>query len=580
MIDNADTLDHEAVLDVDLCIVGAGAAGIAIALQFLGAATSVLLLAGGGETNEPPDQALYDGEVADPKLHAPANTYRQRRFGGTTGIWGGRCIPFDPIDFEARDYIPGSGWPFGLDTLMPYYPRANAICEAGEFAYRAAQARADGMRPIIQGFPEGDFTSDGLERFSCPTDFGPRYRHKLAAAANIRVLLGASCTEILTRPEGDRVSGIVARTLSGKRLTVRARFVVLAVGGLETPRLLLQSRAAHPTGIGNRGDLVGRNYMCHIAGTLGTVRFKVPRAAIWHGYERSDEGIYCRRRFHLSAARQREMRVGNFVARLHHPRIPDPSHRTGALSAIYLARFLIPYEYRTRLAEGMAPSLANDLRHVGNVVTDPFATAGFLFDILRLRKLAIRKFPSIIVRPRANVFSLDFHSEQEPNPASRVTLTDDRDALGLQRIRIDWRYTKGDIRTVVDSIRLLGRNLEQSGLGSIDLGDGDLEHEIMRDGAYGGHHIGTARMDVSPRAGVVDPECQVHDVGNLFIASSAVFPTSGQANPTLTIVALALRLAERLKHLCGETRAEAWPPLDPVAAPAAPAPRPVETVLA
>ena len=378
MIDDANTVDDGAEIETEICIVGAGAAGIAIALQFLGASTSVLILEAGGQTADPVGQALYQGEVADAKLHAPAHTYRERRYGGTTTLWGGRCIPFDPIDFEARAYMPGSGWPFGLETLLPYYPLANAICEAGRYAYQAPDAfPGRGMRPIISGFPEGDFTTDGLERFSLPTDFGQRYRGKLEAAPNVRVLLNANCTEVLTDELGGAVTGVAVRTLAGKRMTVRARLVVLAVGGIETPRLLLNSRAKHAAGIGNRGDLVGRNYMCHIAGTLGTLRVNGGRERTWHGYEISDEGVYCRRRFCLSPARQREMGVGNFVARLHHPRIPDPAHLTGSLSAIYLARALIPYEYRTRLAEGMPATFGGWLRHVRNVALDPFATAGF-----------------------------------------------------------------------------------------------------------------------------------------------------------------------------------------------------------
>ena len=561
MIDDANSVTDGAEIETEICIVGAGAAGIAIALQFLGARTSVLMLEAGGEAPDPATQALYEGEVADAKLHAPSHTYRERRYGGTTTLWGGRCIPFDPIDFEARAYMPGSGWPFGLETLLPYYPLANAICEAGRYAYQAPEAfPGRGMRPIISGFPENDFTTDGLERFSLPTDFGRRYRGKLAAAPNVRVLLNANCTEILTDEQGTTATGVAIRTLAGKRMTVRARLVVLAVGGIETPRLLLNSRAKHPAGIGNRRDLVGRTYMCHIAGTLGTLRIDGGRERIWHGYEISDEGIYCRRRFCLSPARQRQMGVGNFVARLHHPRIPDPAHRTGALSAIYLARALIPYEYRTRLAEGMPATFGGWLRHVRNVALDPFDTFGFLLELARKRKFAIRKYPSIVVRPKANIFSIDFHAEQEPNPDSRITLLSDRDALGLQRVRVDWRYTRGDIRTVTDSLHLLGRVLKESGCGTLSFDQDDLEHEIMRDGAYGGHHIGTARMDASSAAGVVDADCQVHDVRGLFIAGSAVFPTSSQANPTLTIVALALRLADRLKALSETRGAQSWPP--------------------
>jgi choline dehydrogenase-like flavoprotein len=188
MIRDAGDVPEGAVLRADLCVVGAGAAGIALALQFLHDGRSVLLLESGGLVDEVASQALYDGDVADPALHAPPIKYRQRRFGGSTGIWGGRCVPFDPIDFERRSWIPDSGWPFGIETLLPYYPAANQLCEAGAFAYTAAAAFAQGMRPMLPHFRGRSFTDDTLERFSCPTDFGRRYRHRLAQSRNVAAL--------------------------------------------------------------------------------------------------------------------------------------------------------------------------------------------------------------------------------------------------------------------------------------------------------------------------------------------------------------------------------------------------------
>jgi choline dehydrogenase-like flavoprotein len=167
--------------------------------------------------------------------------------------------------------------------------------------------------------------------------------------------------------------------------------------------------------------------------------------------------------------------------------------------------------------------------------------------MLRDRKLAERKFPSIIIKPKANLFSLDFHAEQQPAPESRVELDRETDALGMPKIRVDWRYTSVDVDTVKRALALLANDIGRSGIGDFAYDPGAVEFEMTRYGAYGGHHIGTARMGLDEATSVVDPHCRVHGVGNLSIASAAVFPTSSQANPTLTVVALALRLASRLR---------------------------------
>jgi choline dehydrogenase-like flavoprotein len=549
MIDDANRVERGRTLYADLCIVGAGAAGISLALQFAGTGHSVLLLESGSLEPDPATQALYEGEVADGRLHSPLHRYRQRRFGGSTTIWGGRCAPFDPIDFERREYLPGSGWPLRYEDLLPYYPRSSELCEAGEFAYTAETAFDAGMPELIAGFRSDRVTTHSLERFSCPTDFGRRYGHRLRAASNVRVLLNANCTGLRTSADGRHVTSVDVRTLGGTRFSVVATRVVLAAGGLEVPRLLLASRDAHPNGIGNGRDLVGRYYMCHMAGTTGTLTIDRPREAVWHGYVLSPDGVYCRRRLALAPATQRRLGIGNFIARLHHPRITDPRHRTGILSFLYLAKPFIGYEYGKRLHGEERFSLASWLRHLRNVAADPVHTAEFLAHWVRRRVLAERKFPSIIVRPRRLRFSLDFHSEQQPNPDSRVTLTDERDSLGLPRLRVDWRYTRWDIETVEKGLQVLAEEFERTGTGRLEYDRAALEGDILRYGAYGGHHLGTTRMGASPADSVVDRDCRVHDVDNLFVASPAVFPTSSQANPALTIVALSLRLADHLKAL-------------------------------
>jgi choline dehydrogenase-like flavoprotein len=549
MIYDAENLPDGLSINADLCIVGAGAAGISMALQFIGTSIKVLLLESGGVGEEPDTQALYAGSVADEHMHGPPGRYRQRRFGGTTTIWGGRCMPFDDIDFDVRDYVPHSGWPYARDVLIPYYVRANWLCEAGEFAYTAEDAFHGRARPIIDGFDSPYFSSDTLERFSCPTDFSGRYGHRLAAAHNITVLLHANVTRVQLRPAGDRVATLAVRTLKGKGFTMCAEQFVLAAGGLEVARLLLASQDVQQNGIGNDADVVGRYYMCHVAGTIGAIRIDRPLAAVHHGYEISDEGIYCRRRFALRAEVQRQRRLGNFIARLHHPRITDPAHRNAVLSLLFLAKPFIPYEYAVRLHGQERYSWRARMQHVRNVAFGAFDAAAFAWHMLRDRKLADRKFPSIIVKPKANLFSLDFHAEQQPNPDSRVTLAAESDALGMRRLHVDWRYTRGDIDTVAGALALLASEFARSGVGSIAYDASSVEAEVTRYGAYGGHHIGTARMGSDRRSSVVNANCRVHGVDNLFIAGSATFPTSSQANPTLTVVALALRLAEHVQVL-------------------------------
>ena len=547
MLDDALQLNDKDAIHTDVCIVGAGAAGITLALELARSQLNVLVLESGGLTAEDESQRLYEGAVADAKLHSPPDRYRQRRFGGTTTIWGGRCAPLDAIDLENRDYVPLPGWPFGLDTLLPYYARANRLCEAGAFQYHTADAFSRQLRPLIDGFRSQHFSTDTLERFSCPTDFGARYGHRLRKSTRVRVLLHANLTRINIGANARAVESLAVRTVAGTEITVRAGQVVLATGGLEVPRLLLANRDVWQHGIGNDRDVVGRYYMCHMAGTIGTLRLERPQASIWHGYDVTDDGVYSRRRFALLPAIQRKLRIGNFIARLHHPRITDPAHRSAVLSALQLAQGMISYEYGKRLHGDEHTGVRAWMAHVRNVLSAPWEVAAFAHHMARDRFLAPRKFPSIIVRPPGGRYSLDFHAEQLPNPSSRIQLTQERDALGMPRMLVDWRYDPWDVRTVREAVRLFAEDIGSSGVGTFEYDPESIEAEMTRYGAYGGHHLGTARMGTDPATSVVDPDCRIHGLDNLYVAGGAVFPTSSQANPTLTIVALAIRLAE---HLC------------------------------
>lgn len=551
MITNADAIARDSVLDADVCIVGAGAAGIALALSLSGRGLSILLMESGFSAEDARTQALYEGEVRDDNLHSPPDKYRLRRFGGSTAIWGGRCMPFDPIDFEARDYLPGSAWPISYADVAPYFKAANDISEAGDCIYDADRVFDPVRRPMIKGFVSDKVLTNSLERFACPTNFGARYEKRLRLAPDIRVILGANCTRIEPAAGGTSVERLAFASLEGNRFGVRARAHVLATGGIEVARLLLASKGATERGLGNEHDLVGRHYMCHIAGNVGTLEIAGPVSNVRHGYEISPEGIYCRRRLSLSPGEQRRIGAGNMVARLHFPRIVDPAHRNGVLSGLFLAKNFISYEYGKRLNDGAAPTFSTYVRHVGNILTDPFDTIAFAGHWLTKRTLAARKFPSVILRNKTNRFSLEVHSEQFPNAQSRITLAETRDELGMPKVRIDWRYQTQDISSVAKTLDIFAEEFSRTGVGRFTYEKDTLEEDLVRFGAYGGHHIGTTRMGVDPRTSVVDGNCRLHTVDNLYVASSAVFPTSSQANPTLMIIAMALRLGA---HLDGRLR--------------------------
>lgn len=555
LMQDARTLDQGATLDCDVCIVGAGAAGIAVACELAGTALSVLLIEAGGAGLRGSDQDPLRGSVAPDSPHAAPHLYRRRVLGGATSVWGGRCVPMDPIDFEAREHVPHSGWPVPWSAVEPCYQRAHDYLSNGACSYTVRDALGPAAAETIAGFRSGLVDADRIERFSEPTDFGKAHLPRLRAAGNVRILLHAQCVRIETAESG-ALAALTCASEPQRRFTVRPRFVVLAAGGLETTRLLLASDDSRRGGLGNQSERLGRFYMCHIENTLGRLRLAPSTHPAVVDFERTADGVYVRRKFCLEAEAQRRHRLLNATFRLHFPFISDPSHRSGILSAVYLAKDCVLPEYQRKLAtieRSQRDRMVRDWRfwaaHVGNVARDGVPVGRFGADWVRRRILARRKLPHVVVRNRDGVYPLDVNMEQMPNPDSRVTLAPDTDAYGLPRLCIDWRMTEQDADSMVRTLHLLRADFARSGCARLDFDDAELEAQVRDSTPIGGHHIGTARMAASPQDGVVDADGQVFGTPGLFVAGSAVFPTSGHANPTLTIVALALRLADHVKAL-------------------------------
>lgn len=540
----------------DICIVGGGPAGIVLAIELARSGKHVTVLESGGTKFNASLNDLNRGEVTDFHTHGPLEDYRRRCLGGATTSWGGRCVPFDGVDFDSRSFVPNSGWPIGKSDLDPYYARAHTYLELGEYTYNAREALLPGSceRKMIPDFTSPELTMESIYRFSMPTNFGQRWRRDLISSPRINVFLNANCLEISTNREGTCVERMIVGTTNGKRLQFLAHYYILAAGGLEVTRLLLASNRVHLNGIGNQNDLLGRYYMCHL-----THHFEVEfhsSGVIWD-YEKSREGVYCQRTVSVPAEKQLRLELLNHRARIEHPPIADPCHNNGVLSAAYLSKWILRNK---KISKYLSPRMGtfsrgvidlespekrdwarrNLLAHSRNVLTDFPAVLRLTKRWLKERVFSERKLPSLVLGNEADIYTFRIDAEQVPNPESRVTLNENLDAFGQRRIKVNWRYTETDTRSLARTAEEIGRVLTASGAGtarSIPAVDAK---------ATGGHHCGTTRMASSASQGVVDANCRVHGVGNLFIASSSVFPTSSYANPTLTIVGLAIRLADYL----------------------------------
>lgn len=554
MIVDARHLPADHRLDAHIAIVGAGPAGITLAHELMGSGLSVVLLEAGGTAADTRRLDGFAGDVLDPTRHPPLTLYRVRGLGGGSTLWGGRCVPFDPIDLEERPWVPWSGWPLAYGELRTWYRRALAYCEAGPFRFRAAEALRAGTAPMVPGLEVGgEVAGDALERFSPPTDFGRRYRAALARSRDVTLVLEARCTGLELTEDRHAVTELRCATETGHRFTVRARRVVLAAGALETTRLMLAA------GAGN--DLVGRFYMCHLEGKAAVARFR-PGTKVVFQYERDVDGVYVRRHFSLPPEVQRRRALTNVILRFEPPVIADPAHGSPVLSAMWLSRTFLKAEYERKLASfgyrgaesgGRRTLIA---RHLMNLALGAPGLARFGLDWTLRHVLATRKLPYVAVKGRDGAFTLDYNAEQVPNPDSRVTLSDSRDALGLPRLVVDWRASAQDVEGILTAHRLLAQHLEQATIGRLD-----VDEDAIRDGynAVGGHHMGTTRMADSPARGVVDRHCRVFGTDNLFVAGASVLPTSSHANPTLTLVALAARLAGHLRALeLRQTAPESW----------------------
>jgi choline dehydrogenase-like flavoprotein len=538
MFVDARQIESGSIIETTLCIVGGGVAGITLALEMEKFGIATCLLESGGVDPDEATRDLYRGEaIGLPYLFSDG--CRSRFLGGSSNCWGGWCRPLDPWDFEKRDWIPNSGWPFDLSELAPYYRRTHALLKLGPNNFEPAFWEVAIGRPDVRRIPlPTGKVRDTISQFSPPTRFGKLYRKDLARADRIRVFLYANVLDFETDNPASTVSKVLVTTLTGRTFHVAAKLFVLATGGIENARLLLASRQVQASGLGNGNDLVGRFFMDHPRLLSGNIKFK-PRWSrnklydIKYHYMNtavSAHGIHIASQLALVPAVLQHEHLLN--ARVWFSSI-FPGEGSAGASALFRCKQAALHK------EQSGWKLSDDLITMG---AHPIDTIGYGFTRLFQPRLLIlgAKF-QIIVEP-------------EPDPDSRITLSPSaRDRLGMPRVCINWRLGTNVQRTFDKTLAIIAQELRLGGVADVTL-DPPLEggawtSNLEKEGTW--HHMGTTRMHDSAKLGVVDRNCKVHGMTNLYIAGSSVFPTAGANFPTITLTALALRLSD---HLAAELR--------------------------
>jgi choline dehydrogenase-like flavoprotein len=491
-------------LDADVCIVGAGAAGITLALELSSDGCRILVVESGGERREADVEQLGATDCPDELIRRSMHEGRARVFGGTTTLWAGQVMPLDESDFERRSWVPGAGWPFARGMLEPYYRRADRILGLEPISYDEDAWPARSVRPPSFDPAKLRFR---YSRFSPRPDLARAHRTRLSRPTTLTVLLHATAVNLETTADGSRIERVELKSVSGKSAFAAARQYVLCCGAVETARLLLAS------GVGN--DLVGRYFQEH-------VHVKVP---VRPSSRRSFQAMFNTRRVNgaryypkLAASRdlQRRHELLNVGGDVCYDVDPDSAVESAKLALRALRR----RELRSRLPRAVERMAARPHELLG---------AAYRHFVLK-HKLSEGRGPILFC----------VQCESPPDPDNCVRLSSETDQLGMRRAHVHWRISELERRTIEFFSRTLAEEFSARGIAEVDLSS-------VGDFAAGFHHAGTTRMHDDPSLGAVDSECRVHGVRNLYVGSGSVFPAGGYSNPTLTIMALCVRLADRLK---------------------------------
>ena len=536
MLIDSRNLAAGTVVRTTVCIIGGGPAGVALALDLERAGITSVILESGSVEADKTTLRLYEGESVGLPYEF-AQGHRSRYLGGNSNCWGGFCRPWDDWAFSKRDWIPHSGWPIGRQDLDPYYLRVGQLLKVGSDNFDPAYWAEEPDREDVARYPipPSEFF-DGVSLLSPPVKFGEDYREELERSSAISLYLWANVVDIETSAGSTQIQRVHVRTLGGVAFKIEAQLFVLAAGGIENARLLLASNRVHRAGLGNAHDQVGRYFADHPRLRWGKIHLSP---------EQRDNRFYDLT-FNFIAGR-----IGMGSARASgYMSLPQAmQQKEGLLDAHVWLRSLF-YGEQTEIVMALSRMKQRILaRHkygyglrsdAATLMRHPLRTAAFTASYFARVKGLVREicFEAVV--------------ESDPDPDCRITLSDERDALGMPRTRIDWRLSPQVARTFDRTFTHLADSMEKAGVARIERG-GLVERDgwpADLEGTW--HHMGSTRMHTSPREGVVDANCQVHGLSNLYVAGSSVFPTYAANHPTFTLLALTLRLSD---HLQSQVRA-------------------------
>ncbi len=538
------TVPPDTAFSADVCIVGSGPVGLSMAEDLAARGLTVCMVESGGLEYDAAEHELCRAELGGDRAVDP-HVIRTRQFGGLSNAWsivydrptiGVRYVPFDAIDLEARPEIPHSGWPLGLNELRPWYESAQAVCELGEFAYDgSSQATPD--LPCLDSV--GGELRTTLFQFGPSSRFFLKSKDILARSGRVQVLLHTTALELATSEDDSHVKALQVGCLNGRRFRVVARSYVLATGAIENARLMLLSNGTNPAGVGNRHDVLGRYLMDHpqdhSSHIVPSSRAMYDRLGLYDLRATGGVGYMAKLGFSPEAIRHHDVLNMSFLL--------FPLDATSLSPAVNSFRSLVTGHSRF----APPPTLGGKLAAMAR---DPFSIVQHLYRFYAqpgvLSSIGRGGWSQVPHKSRTFVDHIEVVNqvEQYPHPDNRVVLGDSRDALGQRRLRYEFSWRPEDQDRFVRSRQLFGRLSQEAGLGRYHF---DPEKPP---GIPSSHHpMGTTRMHADPAQGVVDANCQVHGVDNLFVAGASVFPTGGYANPTLSAIALGLRLAAFLAAL-------------------------------
>jgi choline dehydrogenase-like flavoprotein len=501
---DARNIPDQTLIEGDICIIGAGAAGISLALEWINTPYKVILLEGGGFEYEAQMQDLYKGKTTGQRYY-PLESARLHYFGGTTGHWAGFCAPFDPIDFKKRDWVPHSGWPIKREDLDPFYVRAHKNLDLGPYDYHESYWKE--KDPSLDSLPFNEaVVFNKMWQFSPPTRFGTKYKDAIVNAANIHLYTYANVTNIAANEHVSTIKEVTVKNFAGKTHTVKARYFVMACCAIQNARLLLASNKQSSKGLGNGNDLVGRYFMEHLE--IKSAELWLAKPELLKLYAIDYGKTKARAELAISEEKQREFKILN---------------GTASFTPLDIAR------KQPAFIDMWTADTAQTKKNMEK------------FDEAEKKGSSKNGYRS---------FQLFTRIEQAPNPNSRITLDTAQDALGVPRSILHWELTPLEKRSIRTIYELIGQQLGIASKGRIRLMEylQDKNDNSWPEFTGGGwHHMGTTRMSNDPKLGVVDANCKVHGINNLFVAGSSCYVTAGAPNPTLTLVALALRLSDYLK---------------------------------